>query len=122
MPSNIHWIVEAQIKAGQRQAFEAVMQDIVTKTQRETEAMAYQYYVSDEGQVALYENFQCPPAAHVRIEHWDSFAKRWISTADPIRMVNLSVMSDRQPDYSPALPGLAEALFRLCPQTAMTEF
>ncbi|MEM1203736.1 MAG: antibiotic biosynthesis monooxygenase [Acidobacteriota bacterium] len=94
MFENIGWIVEAKIKEGQRDAFEAVMQEIVAETRKEDGTLNYQYYVSDDGDVLVYERFETVEAAHVHVSNWDRFAERWIAAAEPTRMVHLGDLPD----------------------------
>ena len=89
MFENIGWIVEAKIKEGQRDTFEAVMKEIVAETRKEGGTPSYQYYVSDDGDVLVYERIQDVEAAHIHISNWDSFAERWTAAAEPTRMVHL---------------------------------
>ena len=92
MFENIGWIAEAKIKQGQRDTFEAVMQEIVTQTRKEAGTLNYQYYVSDDGDVLVYERFKDVEAAH--IDNWDNFAERWVAAAEPTRMVHLGDLPD----------------------------
>ena len=94
MPEHLGWIVEAKINAGQRSAFEAVMNEIVSETLREGGTLNYQYYVSDDGDVLVYERFANAESAHIHISNWDNFAERWIAAATPTRMVHLGHLSD----------------------------
>ena len=89
MFDNIGWIVEANLNDGQRDAFEAVMNEIVTATKDEPGTLNYQYYLSDEGDILVYERFRDLPAAHRHIDNWEQFAGRWIAAATPTRMVHL---------------------------------
>ena len=94
MFENIGWIVEAKIKDGQRSAFEAVMGDIVEATRQEEGTLNYQYYVSDDGDVLVYERFRDVESAHIHVTNWDKHAKRWIAAAEPTRMVHLGDLPD----------------------------
>ena len=89
MFNNIGWIVEAKIKEGQKEAFELVMNEIVAETKKEPGTLNYQYYVSDEGDVLVYERFADVEAAHIHVSNWDNFAERWVAAAEPTRMVHL---------------------------------
>ena len=82
MFENIGWIVEAKIKEGQRDAFEAVMNEIVEATTKEEGTLNYQYYVSDDGDVLVYERFKDVESAHIHVSNWDNFAERWIAAAE----------------------------------------
>ena len=94
MFENIGWIVEARIKEGQRNAFEAVMKDLVAATMKEDGTLNYQYYVSDDGDVLVYERFKDVASAHIHVSNWDKHAERWIAAAEPTRMVHLGDLPD----------------------------
>ena len=94
MFENLGWIVEAKIKEGQRNEFEAVMEEIVAETLKEGGTLNYQYYVSDEGDVLVYERFTDVQSAHIHVDNWDSFAERWVAAAEPTRMVHLGDLPD----------------------------
>lgn len=89
MTEQIGWIVEAKINEGQREVFASVMKEIVAETLKEGGTLNYQYFVSDEGDVLVYERFANVESAHIHISNWDSFAERWIAAARPTRMVHL---------------------------------
>lgn len=67
MFENIGWIVEAKLKDGKRDEFAAVMKEIVAETQKEAGTLNYQYYISDEGDVMVYERFQDVESAHTHV-------------------------------------------------------
>lgn len=94
MFENIGWIVEAKLKDGKRDEFEAVMKEIVAETQKEAGTLNYQYYVSDEGDVMVYERFQDVESAHIHVSNWDNFADRWVAAAEPTRMIHLGDLPD----------------------------
>lgn len=89
MFDNIGWIVEAKLKQGKKDEFEAVMQEIVKETRRESGTLNYQYYLSDAGDVLVYERFADVESAHIHVSNWDNFAERWAAAAEPTRMVHL---------------------------------
>ena len=89
MFTNIGWIVEAKIKTGQKENFIAVMNEIVAATEAEHGTLNYQYYVSDEGDLLVYERFSDVESAHIHVNNWDNFAERWVDAAEPKRMVHL---------------------------------
>ena len=94
MFENIGWIVEAKIRDGQREAFAAVVKDIVAETRKEGGTLNYQYYVSDDGDVLVYERFASVDAAHDHVTNWDRFAERWLAAAPATRMVHLGDLPD----------------------------
>jgi len=89
MFENIGWIVETKLKPGKQAEFEAVMNEIVAKTREEKGTLNYQYYLSDDGDVLVYERFADVESAHIPVSNWDKFAERWIAAAEPTRMVHL---------------------------------
>ncbi len=89
MVEHLGWIVEAKLKAGQRDAFKAVMEEIVAETLKEGGTLNYQYFVSDNGDVLVYERFANVESAHIHVTNWDNFAERWVAAAEPTRMVHL---------------------------------
>ncbi|MEM8499700.1 MAG: antibiotic biosynthesis monooxygenase [Pseudomonadota bacterium] len=89
MFENIGWIVEAKIKQGKREEFKAIVDEIVAETKKEGGTLNYQYYVSDDGDVLVYERFADVQSAHIHITNWDNFAERWIEAAPATRMVHL---------------------------------
>lgn len=89
MFDHIGWIVEAKIKDGKRDEFEAVVKDIVEATRKEAGTLNYQYFVSDDGDVLVFERFADLESAHIHITNWDTFAERWVAAAPVTRMVHL---------------------------------
>lgn len=48
----------------------------MTETRREDGTLTYQYFVSDDGDVLVYERFADAEAARIHIANWDNFAER----------------------------------------------
>ena len=89
MFENIGWIVEAKINDGKRDEFETIVKEIVAETRKEGGTLNYQYFVSDDGDVLVYERFADVESAHIHISNWDRFAARWVAAAPVSRMVHL---------------------------------
>ena len=94
MFENIGWIVEAKIKEGQCDTFETIMNEIVEASSKEEGTLDYQYYVSDAGDVLVYERFRDVASALIHASNWDNFAERWIAGAEPTRMIHLGDLPD----------------------------
>ena len=94
MFENIGWIVEAKLKEGKLEEFKQVMAEIVAETEKEAGTLNYQYYLSDAGDVMVYERFADVESAHIHINNWDNFAERWVAAAEPTRMVHLGDLPD----------------------------
>lgn len=103
MFDNIGWIVEAQIEDGKRDDFSAVVSDIVAATRAEGGTLNYQYFVSDDGAVLVYERFADVESAHTHISNWDRFADRWLAAAPATRMVHLGDLPDELRERHAAL-------------------
>ena len=94
MFENIGWIVEAKVKEGRLEEFRTVMNEIVTATEQEKGTLNYQYYLSEDGDVLVYERFADLESAHIHVTNWDRYAERWIAAAEPVRMVHLGDMPE----------------------------
>ena len=94
MFEHIGWIVEAKIKDGRRDDFKAIVEDIVSETQKEGGTLTYKYFVSDDGDVLVLEQFKDVESAHIHIDNWDKFADRWLEAAPGTRMVHLGNLPD----------------------------
>ena len=94
MFENIGWIVEAKIREGKRHEFAEIVAEIVAATRAEGGTLNYQYFVSDDGDVLVYERFANVESAHIHIGNWDQFAECWVSAAPVTRMVHLGDLPD----------------------------
>lgn len=106
MFENIGWIVEAKLKPGKKADFEQVMNEIVAETQKEQGTLNYQYYLSDRGDILVYERFADIESAHEHITNWDNFAERWVAFAEPTRMVHLGNLPEELTQRHSALSPL----------------
>lgn len=94
MLDHIGWIVEAKIKDGRRDDFKAIVDEIIAKTLTEGGTLTYKYFVSDDGDVLVLEQFKDVESAHTHITNWDHFADRWLDAAPGTRMVHLGNLPD----------------------------
>lgn len=94
MSGHIGWIVEAKIEDGRRDEFRAIVDEIVAETRKEGGTLTYQYFVSDDGDVLVLEQFADVESAHKHIDNWDNFADRWLDAAPGTRMVHLGDLPD----------------------------
>jgi quinol monooxygenase YgiN len=73
----VWWILKCAVKDGQLDAFEELMGEMVAATRDEPGALAYEWFVSDDGTaVHLYERYADSDAA---ITHIDGFLTSWAS-------------------------------------------
>jgi quinol monooxygenase YgiN len=94
MSDYIAWIVEAKIKEGCRTDFQKIVEEIVTASKKEGGMLTYQYFVSDDGDVLVFEQFRDVESAHIHITNWGKFADRWLDAALQTRMVHLGNLPD----------------------------
>lgn len=106
MFTNFGWIVEAKLNAGELENFKAVMNSQIQRARTENGTLNYQYYLSDDGDVLVYERFANAAASHEHIENWDAHAERWIAAATPTRMVHLGDLPQDVRDRHAALSPL----------------
>ena len=103
MTGHIGWIVEAKIRDGRREEFAAIVEEIVAETRKEGGTLVYKYFVSDEGDVLVLEQFADVASAHTHIDNWDRFAERWLDAAPGTRMVHLGDLPDELRERHSAL-------------------
>lgn len=105
MFENIGWIVEGKLREGKKEEFRTLMEEIVAETSKEEGTLNYQYYLSDNGDVMVYERFADAQAAHTHIDTWNRFVDRWVAAAEPTRMMHLGELPqdlrDRHAELSP---------------------
>ncbi|KDC54769.1 putative quinol monooxygenase [Pseudoalteromonas sp. S3431] len=106
MFKNFGWIVEAKLNAGELENFKAVMNSQVERAKTEPGTLNYQYYMSDDGDIMVYERFRDLEASHIHIQNWDDHAERWIAAATPTRMVHLGDLPKELTDKHAALSPL----------------
>jgi len=82
------------------------MDALVSETQKEIGTLNYQYYMSDQGDIMVYERFSDVESAHIHIETWNRFAEQWIEAAEPTRMVHLGTLPQELRDRHAALAPL----------------
>jgi quinol monooxygenase YgiN len=82
------------------------MNSQVERAKTEEGTLNYQYYMSDEGDVMVYERFKDLEAAEIHIENWNDHAEKWITAATPTRMVHLGDMPKEMREKHAALAPL----------------
>lgn len=106
MFKNFGWIVEAKLKEGKLEDFKKVMNSQIKRALTEKGTLNYQYYISDEGDILVYERFEDLESAEIHIENWNDHAEAWIAAATPTRMVHLGDMPKEMRDKHAALSPL----------------
>lgn len=106
MFKNFGWIVEAKLNEGKLEDFKKVMKSQIKRARTEEGTLNYQYYISDEGDILVYERFEDLESAEIHIENWNDHAEAWIAAATPTRMVHLGDMPKEMRDKHAALAPL----------------
>jgi quinol monooxygenase YgiN len=71
----ISWVLQCDVKEGQLDAFNELMEEMVADTSEEPGALNYEWYIADDaGAVHLYERYVDSDAA---IAHLDGFKEKW---------------------------------------------
>ena len=106
MFKNFGWIVEAKLRQGELENFKAVMNSQINQALNEQGTFNYQYYMSDAGDILVYERFADANSSHEHIENWDAHAEHWINSAQPTRMLHLGNLPEDVRDRHSALSPL----------------
>ncbi|MCH9681337.1 MAG: antibiotic biosynthesis monooxygenase [Deltaproteobacteria bacterium] len=104
MSNNVIWTVEAKIRPGQREAFDAVMHDLIAASQQEAGTINYEWTLgADETTVHVYERYADADAATAHLGTWGPNAERFAAAAEVTRFV---VFSELTPALRDAVAGL----------------
>lgn len=104
MEQHVSWVLELAVKDGQLDTFKALMEEMVAGTSEETQTLAYEWYISDDGgTVHIFEKYADSDSmiSHVNgfLEKW---AERFLASVDPTRFV---VYGDPSPAARELLSG-----------------
>ena len=105
MDGEVSWVVEVAVKAGHLDAFRTLMEEMVASTRAEQGALAYQWFVSDDGSaVHIYERYASSAAVLEHLQTFGAkFAERFFAAAEPTRFFVYGAPSD---EAKQALSGL----------------
>jgi quinol monooxygenase YgiN len=75
MEKHVSWVAEFTIKDGARDAFNALMAEMVAGTREEPRTLAYEWYIAGDGRtVHLFEKYADSDAM---ISHVNGFMQKW---------------------------------------------
>ena len=75
MKGQVSWLLEANVKPGELDAFRTLMEEMVEGTSSEPRTLNYEWYLSDDGgTVHLYEKYADSEAM---IAHVNGFLEKW---------------------------------------------
>jgi len=96
MDGEVSWIIELAVKAGQLEVFGTLMEEMVASTREEGGALAYQWFVSDDGSaVHIYERYASSAAVLEHLRGFgEKFAERFLAAVDPTRFTVYGAPSD----------------------------
>jgi hypothetical protein len=82
------------------------MNSQVNRALTEEGTFNYQYYLSDEGDIMVYERFKDTEASNIHIQNWNDHAEEWLAAAPATRMVHLGDMPKEVREQHAALSPL----------------
>ena len=106
MANTVQWVLELNIKDGKFDAFEALMNEMVTATRSdEPGALAYEWFTSDDNTTChIYERYADSTAVMTHLGNFGAnFAERFLDTLEPTR---LKVYGSPSDEARQALSGL----------------
>lgn len=105
MSSNIVWTLDGTIRDGQRDAFEALMHEMVESAYKEPGTLSYEWSLAEDGKsLHVYERYEDVAATTAHLGAWPTFADRFLATVDITRFV---VFGDLPPEMRDAVAGLS---------------
>lgn len=76
MEGHVAWMTELAVKDGELETFTELMEEMVAGTREEPQALAYEWYISDDQRsVHIFEKYADSDAA---IAHVNRLVERWI--------------------------------------------
>ena len=105
MTTHISWILQVAVKPGKLADFKTLMGEMVESTGTEPGAVAYEWFVTDDGsQVHIYERYADSDAALAHFGSFgENFAERFFGAVDPTGIVVYGSPSDALRDGLAAL-------------------
>ena len=96
MNGHVSWVFEVAVKPGKIDALRTLMEEMVESTRAEPGALVYEWFVSDDGSVAiLYERYADSAAALTHSRAFNQkFAERFLELVDPTRFTVLGAPND----------------------------
>jgi quinol monooxygenase YgiN len=75
MENQVSWLIELAVKPGELETFKALREEMVAGTSGEPGALAYEWFISDDGgTVHIYEKYADSDAM---ISHVNGFREKW---------------------------------------------
>lgn len=105
MSENIIWTVEGTIKDGEREAFDAVMRDMIGAVEKEEGTLNYEWTLGGDGKsLHVYERYKDVAATTAHLGTFATYAERFMAAVDLKRFV---VFSELTPELKEAVAGLS---------------
>ena len=103
MNTDITWTVEGNIKAGKKDQFLVVMQQLIAAAKNEVGTIMYEWTLSDdESSVHINERYINEDAAKAHLAQWDTNGPLFLDVVDVTRITVFSELND---DFKAALAG-----------------
>ncbi len=75
MEGHVSWILECSVKDGQRAALDEVLKDMIEGTSTEPGALAYEWYISEDG--TTLHGLEKYASSEAAIAHLNGFIENW---------------------------------------------
>lgn len=118
MPTAVHWLLEVKVKPGKADAFNAVMGQLVTETNKESGTLGYEWnFTDDKSTCYIYERFADSDAALIHLNMFGSqFADPFLDACDPAAITVMGnptqALRDAIPDFSKVVSTYAAGFAR----------
>lgn len=110
MNENIIWTVAGKLKPGQRRAYEALMNEMMTEVIQEPGTTHYEWTIADDGEtIHVYERYANAEAAVKHLATWSRFAESYMAL---VEVTAFTVFSDLTPELQAAVGGLSPIYMR----------
>ncbi|GAA0415880.1 hypothetical protein GCM10009133_25460 [Cocleimonas flava] len=104
MSNNIIWTVDGKIKDGQKEAFDAVMKDLIDASRQEQGTMNYEWTIAeDQTSFHVHERYRDVESAMIHLGSFGKLAERFLEASEITRFVVYSNITD---DLQEAITGL----------------
>ena len=110
MASTVSWVVKVKIKAGQLEAFKALMDEMVESTKAEEGTLAYEWFIDEASEnVHIYERYADSAAVLVHgASFGEKFAERFMGAID---VTGFDIYGEPSDDVKGAFEAMGPAYF-----------
>ena len=87
MGNELSWVIELAVKPGKLEEFKALRDEMVESTEKETGALQYEWFISEDGTaVQVLERYADSAAGLQHVGNFGAFAERFLGAVDVTRL------------------------------------